>query len=1014
MNNTPKVSVIMPAYNAEKFLVEALESVIDQSMDSSEYEVIIVNDGSTDHTLEILRDYEARHENFKVIDKENGGPSSARNMALDVARGQSYFFFDSDDIMDKNALEMLYNRMVETGADLVISKYDCFDEVRTRVVHHIDQLVVMDDIDKFNLNILDTFIMTNKLYRSEIINKHHIRFAPISYSEDGVFLFDFLYWAEKIAGLDEIVFHYRKFDSVNGGSITSTISESKVGDYITAHRTILDLAAKSLEKRDLEEINTDKKNYSPGLVHEKFDADEPVDNEEEFDYSSAQEEVDAQTYISEILRKEIRVLLLKFYPQFWRLDQGTINRIVDEIHHCVPRLDMSSFAMISHAYPMYSLMDLDRDRESVRAKMVFTAILYGDKDSRDDFLNCLLSLVNQDLIFIRILVPESMKSVVEESGFGQGNIEYGPGQSEEDFIIKAVEKTETEFVCVADRHFIYAATMFSYAAKLMNARYVDFLSEVVYHGEYGTLQPVIYSRIVADSFVNGYEYNPALVLDRMLANKFFRTAYLKENIAYYRKGMDDFIIHIYKNGYYRFKYDRKVIFGGGEEAFREFIRSEESEAYLEDYLDDSLPSLLDSKVRTNEGKASLKLLRLKEDDPEEAEIQKYIDQYKDVRPKDQVAFLSIRSDGSLEGNALALYDQMKGCKKVCFAARLPHDSTAIHQMVKLIMTSRVIVTDDYLKYVRYIPLRPQQRLIQLWHACGAFKKFGMRGTNLSAKVDAATHAQYNLVCVSGRGVRGIYADAFSIEVNKVHALGVPRTDRFYDRTLKEKTAETIYQAHPDFRGKHLILYAPTFRDIGQDRTQFHPNIDFDALSRDLAPDQILVICPHPVMQNDIVDKEYDNIRVLRDFPTNDYMMVSDMLITDYSSVIFEYALLEKPIVFFCYDAITYNRGFYLKYPEDLPGPVFHTQNELTDYLREIRDYKPSQEAGAFVDRYMDACDGHSAERLAGLIRDYIRIPYILMTDKYRNLKKGFQAKNASGLKKMIGRFMQSWEDKYGL
>ena len=292
-------------------------------------------------------------------------------------------------------------------------------------------------------------------------------------------------------------------------------------------------------------------------------------------------------------------------------------------------------------------------------------------------------------------------------------------------------------------------------------------------------------------------------------------------------------------------------------------------------------------------------------------------------------------------------------------------------MTEEILTSKVIVTDDYVKYLRYFPLRPEQRVIQLWHACGAFKKFGQRGTNLSLPEDRATHAQYNLVCVSGENLRSIYADAFDINYNKVKALGCPRTDDYFNKHLITKTKRKIYFRHPSLIGKSVLVYAPTFRDVGCDRSEFHPELDFDRLSKDLLPNQVLLICPHPVMKNDILPKKYKNIRVMRDFSTNDYMLISDMLITDYSSVIFEYALLRKPIAFFCYDLPTYDRGFYLNYPEDLPGDVYTNQEELTDYLTHPEKHILTNKMNSFVDKYMSACDGHSCERIANLINSYM-------------------------------------------
>ena len=110
-----KVSVIVAAYNAEKYVTETMESLANQSID--DYEIIVVNDGSKDHTIDILRDYESRYDNITVVDKENGGPSSARNRGLDLAKGEYVYFFDADDVLELDALEALYERAKEKRAD---------------------------------------------------------------------------------------------------------------------------------------------------------------------------------------------------------------------------------------------------------------------------------------------------------------------------------------------------------------------------------------------------------------------------------------------------------------------------------------------------------------------------------------------------------------------------------------------------------------------------------------------------------------------------------------------------------------------------------------------------------------------------------------------------------------------------------------------------------------------------------------------------------------------------------
>ena len=143
-----KVSVIIAAYNSAEFVVETLESVLNQTLE--DFEIIIVNDGSTDNTLEILNDYASNYDKITVIDQENSGPAMARNRGLDIAKGDFIFFFDADDILELDALEEMYNAAVKRNADLVIAKYDIFNQFKTIHIKNIDDLVCKKEIYKYD------------------------------------------------------------------------------------------------------------------------------------------------------------------------------------------------------------------------------------------------------------------------------------------------------------------------------------------------------------------------------------------------------------------------------------------------------------------------------------------------------------------------------------------------------------------------------------------------------------------------------------------------------------------------------------------------------------------------------------------------------------------------------------------------------------------------------------------------------------------------------------------------
>ena len=941
MENMKKISVIIAAYNAEEYLSETMDSIFLQTMDNSEYEVIVINDGSSDSTLSILNSYKKNYSNLIIIDKENGGPSSARNAGLDIAQGEYVFFFDADDLLEPDALSTMYNTIFEKHSDLLIGKYDIFNRNTTIEIHNLDDLIELEEIDKYNTDILWTFSLSNKLFRRSLIEKHHLRLPPISYSEDGAFFTQFLYRCSKIVGLDYIIFHYRRYDDMN--SITASISPAKIKDYITAHQMILHSA------------------------EESFLRDYP-------EYSSIEEareqNPDIHNYLNTIIQKQLQIMLNQFYIQFWSLDSNTIQLLVDEINNKLKILDMKVISTLSLSFPEFSLYDIKSSKEDVLKNAFFTAVLYGDRTNKDNFMKSLDSLVKQNLIFMKIVVPVSMKADIEKEGLLQDNLFFEDSNSKEELFTTALNNAKTPYITFCDAEITYAVGSFRLAYRQLIKQKYDFISEGIYHKEYDDSQPLLFSKIASTSLKNGLKYNSSLFMDATLANKFFCVNFVRSLHLDFSEELPELIKLCYTKGNYAYRLDGLLLYNNKKETFIDYIATDKTLSFIKEYLKDKPITLNSPEILYSPAESGMKFRLLSDETEEEQAWNKKAASFSKKPLKNQVLFVSPRADGHLEGNAKALYPFIKGKKTIC-AKRLPHDPQTALEMTEAILTSKVIVTDDYVKYLRYFPLRPEQRVIQLWHACGAFKKFGQRGTNLSLPEDRATHAQYNLVCVSGENLRSIYADAFDVNYNKVKALGCPRTDDYFNKHLINKTKRKIYFRHPSLIGKSILVYAPTFRDVGCDRSEFHPELDFDRLSKDLLPNQVLLICPHPIMKNNILPKKYKNIHVMRDFSTNDYMLISDMLITDYSSVIFEYALLRKPIAFFCYDLPTYDRGFYLNYPEDLPGDVYTNQEELTDYLTHPEKHVLTNKMNSFVDKYMSACDGHSCERIANLINSYM-------------------------------------------
>ena len=300
-------------------------------------------------------------------------------------------------------------------------------------------------------------------------------------------------------------------------------------------------------------------------------------------------------------------------------------------------------------------------------------------------------------------------------------------------------------------------------------------------------------------------------------------------------------------------------------------------------------------------------------------------------------FYTIRADGALLDNAKAVYDALDA-DKVIFAYMLPHSVKIKPLAYYYLLTSKVIVTDDYLRYMRAIRLRKGQKLFQIWHACGAFKKFGLDApSKLSEAEERATHSQYDAVAVTAEKCGKSFAHAFGISEDKCLPIGLPRTDKLIKDAPEMR--ESIFEKYPEFRNKKIYLYCPTFREKDGKYIQLETGIDFAKMSADMDEDELLIIRRHPLMDYKLCG-EFGNIIDLTGESTLALTAACDVMITDYSSVIYDACLLDVPMVFYCPDIKEYERGFYLKFPDDLPGETVTEAEELLDALRRAKENPP--------------------------------------------------------------------------
>ena len=236
MTSIKKISVIIPVYNVEKYLSKCIDSVLNQSF--KDYEIIIVNDGSTDGSGNIIADYKKKHPDLiKAYDKENGGLSSARNFAIDKVLSEYITFLDSDDYLDSDYLEVLYKVAEENSSDMVCGgqkKVDKDGNILARLQY---------PLNKNPNTILRRLNISGKLYRKDYVEKYHMRFAEGKTYEDDPFNLFMIFMAKNL----KLVSYEGYNQLVREGSITSKkIQSSKIPyealeytiRYVSSHKEI--------------------------------------------------------------------------------------------------------------------------------------------------------------------------------------------------------------------------------------------------------------------------------------------------------------------------------------------------------------------------------------------------------------------------------------------------------------------------------------------------------------------------------------------------------------------------------------------------------------------------------------------------------------------------------------------------------------------------------------------------------------------------------------------------------
>lgn len=337
--------------------------------------------------------------------------------------------------------------------------------------------------------------------------------------------------------------------------------------------------------------------------------------------------------------------------------------------------------------------------------------------------------------------------------------------------------------------------------------------------------------------------------------------------------------------------------------------------------------------------------------------------------KNRITFISLEND-HLTSDMKLIYDQIyqdydiKLCLilyKKSLISQLLYFFNCLKQLY-LINTSKIVILHDNNYVVSHFK-RKDVHVIQLWHACGAIKKFG----NVIKREYPI--ANYNTIISTSQFWQEPYSLAFSVKKEDVLPLGLPRTDELFDNEWCQNKKTMLLEKYPQLKNKKIILYAPTFR--GNIYKGFH-QIEFDAkkILEHLSDDYVILYKFHPLVGNYQLDPDSRIINMNHE-DTHELFTISDILISDYSSIIFDYMIFNKPILFYTPDYQDYKKelGVFVDI-EDFKLPICNNEQDIIEAIKGTND--SFDHILELKNQFFKYQDGKSCQRIVEYIHKYMK------------------------------------------
>lgn len=299
-----------------------------------------------------------------------------------------------------------------------------------------------------------------------------------------------------------------------------------------------------------------------------------------------------------------------------------------------------------------------------------------------------------------------------------------------------------------------------------------------------------------------------------------------------------------------------------------------------------------------------------------------------------------------------------------FIGKIKYVFYMLTRQMYLFATSKVVILDGYCILASVLNHKKDLRIVQMWHAMGALKKFGYaalgneEGKNPEITKILQMHRNYDYVICSSENCVNYYEEAFRIEKEKIIIASLPRVDLLVDSKKISFTQEKIYKSYPNLRKKKNILYVPTFRMHAkmQEKVQ-------DLIAKIDLTKYNLIVKLHPLTKENM---ELGQVLECEEYSALELLDVANYVISDYSAFIFEVAVAQKPLFLYTFDLEEYihQRGFFIDYCKEMPSKQYRCAGEVAKAIE--RDEFDMKKIKQFADKYIEYKSGCS-QKLADFI-----------------------------------------------